>query len=70
MIPKEVTSASIFFDRLSSDGYDLFPNSLSLTAPKFLSYAINPKVNFNLNDNSKIKYSEEFYSKNRETIFN
>ena len=49
--------ASIFLDRLSSDGYDLFPNSLSLTAPKFSSYTINPKVNYKLGDNSSIKYS-------------
>lgn len=54
-------SASLFIDRLSSDGYDLFPNSLSLTAPKFFSYTINPKANYNLGDNTMLKYSGRFF---------
>lgn len=57
LINQNDLTASIFVDRLSSDGYDLFPNSVSQTAPEFSSYTINPKVNYKLSDNSSIKYS-------------
>lgn len=50
-------NASLCFDRLNSDGYSLFPESSSLTVPKYSSYTINPKIDFKIGDNSSIKYS-------------
>jgi len=61
LINNDDLGASIYLNRLSSDGYKLFLNSLSLTAPEFSSYTINPKVNYNLGSNSKIKYSGRFF---------
>lgn len=61
-------NASLFFDRLSSDGYTFTSNSPSLTAPKFYNYTLSPQIKYRFNDSSFLKLvSRIFFQKQNNT---
>jgi outer membrane receptor for ferrienterochelin and colicins len=46
---------------LSSDGYDLTPNSLSQTSPALSALTISPKIIYSFNESTSLKLNSRFY---------
>lgn len=61
-------TASVYFDRLSSDGYNLRPASLSLTAPKFSNYTFSPQIKYRFNNSDLLKISSRIFIQEQNDI--
>ncbi|MBX2841582.1 MAG: TonB-dependent receptor [Flammeovirgaceae bacterium] len=62
------TSASIFFNRVGSNGYDLNEETLSQTIPKYSGYTVNPKFVFKFSDKVNLSINSRMYSENQENL--
>lgn len=62
----EKLSGSLFVNRLSSRGYDLTPETLSMTAPPFRAYTFNPKFAFRLSERLRFSLQGRFYTESQE----
>ncbi|MGK7390179.1 MAG: TonB-dependent receptor [Candidatus Cyclobacteriaceae bacterium M2_1C_046] len=56
---------SFFANRLSSQGYDLTPETLSMTAPPYQAYTVNPKVSYQFSDAVKLSVNSRFYTESQ-----
>lgn len=59
-------TASLFVNRLGTDGYDLTPETVSMTAPPFEAYTINPKFAYQFSDAIKLSVNGRFYHESQE----
>lgn len=59
-------NASLFIDRLSTAGYDLTEESVSMTAPPFQAYTFNPKFEYRFSDKVKFSVNSRLYIENQE----
>ena len=59
-------SASLFVDRMSSDGYDLAEETIAKTAPPYESYTFNPKVSYKFSDKVKLQINGRYYTETQE----
>ncbi len=60
--------ASVFIERNSSDGYDLTPETPSKTMPRHTNYTVNPKLVYDLSEQTKINISGRFVTQNFSNI--
>ena len=58
-------SASLFLNRLSTDGYDLTPGSVTYTAPPFTAYTVNPKISYRFSDKLKVSINGRWYTESQ-----
>ncbi|MGY5848749.1 TonB-dependent receptor [Salegentibacter sp. HM20] len=59
-------SASLFANRLSSEGYDLTPDTPSMTVPPYQAYTFNPKIAFRISKAVKLSLNSRFYKESQE----
>lgn len=62
----EKLSVSLFANRLSSRGYDLNPETLSMTAPPFQAYTVNPSFAYRISDRLKLNVQGRWYTESQE----
>ncbi|MEM1135706.1 MAG: TonB-dependent receptor [Bacteroidota bacterium] len=63
----EKISASLFVDRLSSDGYDLTEESISMTSPPYKAYTLSPKIGYRFSEKVKLNLNTRFYTETQES---
>lgn len=66
----EKLSTSLFVDRLSTEGFDLTPETLSMTAPPFQAYTFNPKISYRFTPNIKLSVNTRYYLEDQENMQN
>ena len=65
---KEKLGTSIFFNRYSSDGYDLNENDDLNTVDPFRNFTINPKLIYDFSDNTNIILTGKYYNQKQEYV--
>ncbi|WP_026754772.1 TonB-dependent siderophore receptor [Sediminibacter sp. Hel_I_10] len=65
---KDKLGASIFINRFSSDGYDLFDTDALNTVEPFSNYTLNTKLTYDLTESTDIFMSARYYSQNQDLI--
>jgi len=55
-------SGYLFLNYNHSDGYDLFPESVSQTSPLYNNYTVNPVLKFRLSSKADIELNSRFYN--------
>ena len=63
-------SMRMFANRLSSDGYDITPESVSQTVAPYEAFTLGPKLSYELNDQLKFTVSSRFYQESSEDQLN
>ncbi len=63
---REKFSASLFVNRLSTKGYDLTDETVSMTAPPFQAYTVSPKVAYRFSDAINLSINGRFYTESQE----
>ncbi|MEQ9437718.1 MAG: TonB-dependent receptor [Cyclobacteriaceae bacterium] len=59
-------STRIFVNRLSSQGYDLNPETISQTVAPYQAYTFSPKVTYRMNDQLTLRLSGRYFREQRE----
>ncbi|WP_020532631.1 TonB-dependent receptor [Flexithrix dorotheae] len=62
------SSASIFFNRVGSNGYDLNEETLSQTIPEYSGYTFNPKFAYKFSDKVNLSINSRLYTENQENV--
>lgn len=62
----EKLSASLFVDRLSTDGYDLDEETLAMTSPPYEAYTFNPKFGYRFSDKINFSLNGRYYSESQD----
>ncbi len=60
---------SLFTNRLSSDGYDLFPNTTGQTVEPYENYTLQANTRFNPNEKLSIQSSGRYFHQDQEVSF-
>ncbi len=53
---------------LTSDGYDLTPNSLGQTNPSYHAYTVSPKLSYKLTDKTHLRISGRYYREAQDNL--
>ena len=61
-LKQEKSAVRLFFNRLSSDGYDLDKNIYGKTIDPFTDYAVNAKATFDVNEKNKLTFSAKYFT--------
>ncbi len=64
----EKLSARMSVNRLSSQGYDLTPETVSQTLAPYQAYTLNPKVSYKISDQLNLRVSSRFYQEQRQDV--
>lgn len=56
---------SLFINKKGSDGYDLTPESISKTAPRYGNLLLNPKLEYKLNENNSFRINLRYFLENQ-----
>ncbi len=65
---KEKYSISTFINRNSGDGYNLINASNVNTIDPYSNYTFNPKLNYNLNNNTKLYVSGRYFTQDQDYV--
>jgi outer membrane receptor for ferrienterochelin and colicins len=64
----ERLSVRMFANRLSSDGYDLTPESVSQTVAPYEAFTLGPKLSYDISEKLKLTVSSRFYRESSEDL--
>lgn len=64
----EQFAAQVFVNRLSSDGYDLTPESVAKTVPQYRAYTVNPKFEYKFSNHWKVSISGRYYTEHQHNL--
>jgi len=59
-------SADLFVNQLRTDGYDLNPAVVSLTAPPFQAYTLQPKFSYRFSERVRLRLNGRFYTEDQQ----
>ena len=65
---KKKFGINAFFNRFSSDGYDLLDNDVLNTVEPFSNYTLNAKVSYDFTKNTKLLLSGRYYTQEQDNI--
>ncbi|NER12617.1 TonB-dependent receptor [Leptobacterium flavescens] len=65
---KKKFGINAFFNRFSSDGYDLLDNDVLNTVEPFSNYTLNAKVSYDFTENTKLLLSGRYYAQEQDNI--
>ncbi|MDZ7878315.1 MAG: TonB-dependent receptor [Saprospiraceae bacterium] len=61
---------SLFADRFASGGYDLTPETFGATVSPYVNYTLQPRINVDISNKTKLKASARWYKEEQNSAFN